>query len=215
MTLELSSDELLSTTRSVRKRLDLTRPVPMELIEECLELARQSPTGGNQQTWHFIVVTDAEKRAKIGDYYRRSFESYASSADYLTRQQDLDPERAETAARVGDSATYLAQHMGEVPVHVIAAIDSGTTELPGSNQAGLWGSILPAGWSFMLAARARGLGSAWTTLHLRYEQEIRELLGIPATVHQGVLLPTAYFSGETFQPVKRPPLSEVLHVDKW
>jgi len=141
--------------------------------------------------------------------------SYASSADYLTRQQDLDPERAETAARVGDSATYLAQHMGEVPVHVIAAIDSGTTELPGSNQAGLWGSILPAGWSFMLAARARGLGSAWTTLHLRYEQEVRELLGIPATVHQGVLLPTAYFSGETFQPVKRPPLSEVLHVDKW
>ena len=215
MTLELSSDELLSTTRSVRKRLDLSRPVPMELIYECLELARQSPTGGNRQTWHFLVVTDPDKRATIGDYYRRSFEKYAASPDYAARQEDSDPQRAAAAVRVGDSATYLAEHMGEVPVQVIAAIDAGDTELPASNQAGLWGSILPAAWSFMLAARARGLGSAWTTLHLQYEQEIRELLGIPATVHQGVLLPTAYFTGDTFRPVQRPPLAEVLHHDKW
>lgn len=215
MTLELSPDELLTTTRSVRKRLDLDRPVPIELVHECLEAARQAPTGGNSQTWHFLVITDADKRAAVGEYYRRSYADYARSSGVQARLNDPDQDKAASAARVSDSATYLAEKMGEVPVLVIAAIDSGTTELPASNQAGLWGSILPAAWSYMLAARARGLGSAWTTLHLRYEQEIRELFGIPDTVHQGVLLPTAYFTGETFRPVPRPPLTEVLHTDKW
>jgi nitroreductase len=214
-TLHLTSDEVLTTTRSVRKRLDLSRPVPPELIRECLEVARQAPTGGNQQTWHFIVVTDAAKRAAIGDHYRRSYEAYRNSGDVQDRLNSPDPAKAATAARVTDSATYLSEHMGEVPALVIAAIDAGTPSLPASNQAGLWGSILPAAWSYMLAARDRGLGSAWTTLHLRYESEIRELLGIPDTVHQGVLLPTAYFTGETFKPVSRPPLEDVLHLDTW
>jgi len=215
MTWELSPDELLTTTRSVRKRLDLDRPVPMELIHECLEAARQAPTARNAQTWHFLVITDPDKRAAIGEYYRRSYLDYVKSAEVATWLNNLDPDEAATAGRVVDSASYLAERMGQVPVLVIAAIDSGSADLPASNQAGLWGSILPSAWSYMLAARARGLGSTWTTLHLTYEQEIRELLGIPATVHQGVLLPTAYFTGETFRPASRPPLSQVLHTDKW
>jgi nitroreductase len=214
MTLQLSPDELLTTTRSVRKRLDLTRPVPLELIRECLEIARQAPSGSNQQSWHFLVITDADKRAAIGEYYRRSHTAYKNSDAYAARLKVADTDRAATQARIADSSTYLADHMGEVPVLVLAAIKA-DEQLPAANQAGLWGSLLPAAWSYMLAARARGLGSAWTTLHLQYEQEVRDLLGIPANIHQGVLLPTAYYTGDTFRPAKRDPLDTVLHLEKW
>jgi nitroreductase len=214
-TLTLTPDELLTTTRSVRKRLDLTRPVPLELIRECLEVALQAPTASNRQNWHFVVVTDAEQRAAIGEYYRRSWATYANSARSAAGLYADDPERAAVQQRVGDSAAYLAERMSEVPVLLLACIDSGSAELPAANQSGLWGSILPAAWSYMLAARARGLGSAWTTLHQAYEREIGELLGIPETVHQGVLLPTAYFTGEAFSPAPRQPLDQVLHLNSW
>ncbi|HEY0574904.1 MAG TPA: nitroreductase family protein [Pseudonocardia sp.] len=215
--LPLSLDELLTTTRSVRKRLDLDRPVPLAVVKECLEIALQAPSGSNRQNWHFVVVTDAEQRATIGEYYRRSFAAYAASPSYAGNSDAYaeDPERAAIQARVGDSASYLAEVMGRVPVLVIPCIDAGTEQLPAANQSGLWGSILPAAWSYMLAARARGLGSAWTTLHQRYESEIGELLGIPKTVHQAALLPTAYFTGETFKTARRQPLDEVLHVNDW
>ena len=117
--------------------------------------------------------------------------------------------------RVAASAVYLAERMGEVPVLVIAGIKLGSDQLPAGNQAGLWGSLLPAVWSYMLAARARGLGTAWTSLHLAYEREVAELLGIPADVHQGALIPTAYYTGETFRPAARVPLDEVIHLDRW
>lgn len=210
--LPLNPDELLSTTRSVRKRLDLERPVPIELVRESLEVALQAPTGGNQQTWHWIVVTDPDLRAQIGEYYRRSFSVYREAR--AARGGNASAERQATYSRVATSADWLAEHMGDVPVHVIAAITAGA-ELPAGNQAGLWGSLLPAAWSYQLAARARGLGSAWTTLHLAYEKEIAELLGIPEDVRQGVLLPTAYYTGETFRPAHREPLDTVLHLDRW
>ena len=211
--LSLSADDVLTTTRSVRKRLDLTRPVPLELIRECLELALQAPSGSNRQGWHWMVVTDADKRATIADYYRRSWAEYTSAGTSASLYAD-DPERAATATRVVDSAVYLAEHLHEVPVMLIACIDAEDRMGPGS-QASLWGSILPAAWSFMMAARSRGLGSAWTPLHLRYETEIAELLGMPANVRQGVLLPTAYSLGTDFRPARRQPLDEVLHVDGW
>ncbi|MEV0388284.1 nitroreductase family protein [Nonomuraea sp. NPDC050643] len=210
----MTIDELLTTTRSVRKRLDLTRPVPMELVRECLEIALQAPTGGNRQGWHWIVVTDPELRKVIGGYYERSWRGYYESGSSATSMFKDDPVRAAAQHRVSDSATYLAEHMHEVPVLVIGCLRVGDGLPPGS-QAGLWGSLLPAAWSYMLAARARGLGSAWTTLHLAYESEVAELLGIPADVRQGVLLPTAYYTGETFRPAARQPLDEVLHVDHW
>jgi nitroreductase len=209
--LPLNPDELLTTTRSVRKRLDLDRPVPMELVRECLEVAMQAPTGSNTQGWHWIVVVDPELRAQIGEFYRRSYNVYRESRETAARGS---AEKQAASARVATSADWLADHMGEVPVLVIASIFA-SEELPAENQAGLWGSLLPAAWSYQLAARARGLGSAWTTLHLPYEKEIAEMLGIPPRVRQGVLLPTAYFKGETFRPAHREPLNTVLHVDHW
>jgi nitroreductase len=212
--LPLDPDELLTTTRSVRKRLDLDRPVPMDLVRECIEVALQAPTGSNQQGWHWLVVTDPDLRGQIGEFYGRSFATYRESPSRAERAATGTAGKQAASARVATSADWLAERMGEVPVHVIACITA-APELPADNQAGLWGSLLPAAWSYQLAARARGLGSAWTTLHLVYEQEIAELLGIPDNVRQGVLLPTAYFTGETFKPAHREPLDTVLHLDRW
>ncbi|GAA1912205.1 nitroreductase family protein [Microbacterium aoyamense] len=209
--LPLDPDELLTTTRSVRKRLDLTRPVPLEIVREALEVALQAPTGSNAQTWHWIIVTDPDKRAAIAELYARSFARYRSSGG----RAYADAERQAVQERVSSSADYLAEHMAEVPVLVIGAIFNGRDDFEPGSQAGLWGSLLPAAWSLQLALRARGLGSAWTTLHLAYEREIAELLGIPATVHQGVLLPVAYALGTDFRPAHRAPLDEVVHIDGW
>ena len=214
-TMPLGPDELLTTTRTVRKRLDLDRPVPLELVRECLEIALQAPSGSNRQGWQWIVVTDPETRAAIGEYYRRSFASYAQAGGTAATLYKDDPERAEVQRRVGDSATYLAERMGDVPVLVIPCLRLDGGRLPNGNQAGLWGSLLPAAWNYALAARARGLGTAWTSLHLVYENEVAELLGLPDDVRQGALIPTAYYTGDTFRPAPRVPLDEVLHLDRW
>ena len=209
----LTPDELLTTTRSVRKRLDLTRPVPLDLVKQCLEIALQAPNGGMREGWHWILVTDPQVRAQIGDFYRRSAERYLGSAA-------ADPSRgagvgSEVITRVTSSSAYLAQHMGQVPVLVIPRITVRPAWQASESQAGLWGSLLPAAWSYMLACRARGLGTAWTTLHLRYETEIAGLLGLPDDIRQGALIPTAYYTGGTFRPAARRPLADVLHVDRW
>lgn len=209
--LPLTPDELLTTTRSVRRRLDLARDVPVAIVREALEVALQAPSGSNAQTWHWIVVTDPEKRLAIADMYARSFARYRASGGRTYE----DPARQAVQRRVSSSADHLAEHMAEVPVLVIGAIFTGTEEFPPGSQAGLWGSLLPAAWSLQLALRARGLGSAWTTLHLAYEREIAELLGIPPTVRQGVLLPVAYTVGTDFRAAHRAPLDDVLHIDGW
>jgi nitroreductase len=218
--LNLSPDELLSTTRSVRKRLDFTRPVEPEIIRECLALAMQAPTGGNGQRWRWIVVTDPEKRQAIGDYYRRSYAEYLqlpiNRPEALEQLRARDSERAATQLRVKDSSDYLAEHMHEAPVLVIPCHMGRVDGKPSSLQAGLWGSILPAAWSFMLALRARGLGSAWTTLHLTYEREVADLLGIPyEKATQTALLPVAYTLGTDFKPAPREPLDHVVGWDGW
>jgi len=211
--LPLSPDELLTTTRSVRKRLDFDRPVPLELVRECLEIALQAPSGSNRQTWHWVVVTDPSLRGTIGDYYRRAVEGYLASSGAAGKLFADDPSRSAVQRRVGDSVEYLGEHMGDAPVLVLPCIEAG--RLGSGSQAGLWGSILPAAWRYMLAARARGLGTAWTTLHLRYESEIAQLLGLPSGVHQGALIPTAYYTGDGFRPAARQPLDDVLHIDTW
>jgi nitroreductase len=214
-TLPLTPDELLTTTRTVRKRLDLTRPVPEALIRECLEIALQAPSGSNRQTWQWVVVTDAAQRQAIGAVYRRAVEAYLSSEWAAGKLYADDPGRAPVQRRVGDSVAYLGEHMGEVPVLLLPCLKVGRGSLEAGNQAGLWGSLLPAVWSYMLAARARGLGTAWTTLHLDYEAEVAELLGLPEGVVQAALIPTAYYTGETFRPAPRQPLDEVLHRNGW
>ena len=211
MTLNLSPDELLTTTRTVRKRLDLERPVPIELVRECIEVAVQAPSGSNRQTWHWMVVTDAEKWAAIGEYYRLAVEQYLAGPGAAGKLFADDPVRGPIQRRIGDGVAYLGERMGQVPVLVIPCLEA--SKLPEGNQSGLWGSILPAAWSYCLAARARGLGTAWTTLHMVYEQEIQELLGLPEDIRQSVLLPTAYYTGDTFKPAPRQSLDEVIHID--
>ncbi len=215
--LNLTSDELLTTTRSVRKRLDFSRLVEPEVIRECLEIALQAPTGSNAQHWHFIVVTDPEKRKALGDIYMRAWTIYRQNADAaIAKRYANNPQRIQTQKRIVDSSTYLAEHMGNVPVHLIPCITGRLEGSPTVGQAGSWGSILPATWSFMLAARARGLGSAWTTLHLMFEQEAAEVLGIPyEKITQAALIPVAYTQGTDFKPAPREPLDTVLHWNEW
>lgn len=201
-------DHLLRTTRSVRKRLDLTRPVEPEIIKECLEIAIQAPSGSDRQGWHFIVVTDEAKRAAIGALYKKSFIIYRGgdeTAIHVERQTN----------KLVDSAMYLAEHMHEVPVLIIACYEGRPQSPEPFAQAGFYGSILPAAWSLMLALRARGLGSAWTTLHLRYEKEVADILGIPDTISQCVMLPVAYYKGEDFRAAPRQPADQVTYWDEW
>ncbi|MGY1631675.1 nitroreductase family protein [Geodermatophilus sp. SYSU D01186] len=214
MTLPLTPDQLLTTTRAVRKRLDLTRPVPLELVRECLEIALQAPSGSNVQSWQWVVVTDAGQRKAIGEIYRQQVERYAESGIFAGKLFADRPERSQVQQRVGDSAVHLGEVMGRVPVLLVPCIATGGP-LPAGNQAGLWGSLLPAVWSYMLAARARGLGTAWTSLHLAREAEVAEILGLPEGVHQAALVPTAFYTGETFKPAAREPLDSVLHLDRW
>ena len=211
--LPLSADQVLTTTRSVRKRLDLTRPVERSVIEECLRIAQQAPSASNRQHWHFVAVTDAAKRKALGDLYLRvRKESEASRADRTFRNE----QQATVYERVSSSADYLGEHMGEVPVLVIPCIEGRIEQQSFSGQAALWGTILPAAWSFMLAARARGLGTVWTTMHLAYEREAAEILGIPyEEVTQTALIPLAYTIGTDFKLAPRDPLEMMLHWDGW
>jgi nitroreductase len=209
----LTPDELLTRTRTVRKRLDLTRPVPLALIRECLEIALQAPSGANRQRWQWIVVRDPDVRKQIGQIYLERAQNYAATDSYVSKLYADDPERSRVQRRVGESTEYLAQHFAEVPVLVIPCLKAG--ELRAGNQASLWASLLPATWSYMLAARARGLGTALTTLHLSRETEVAQVLGIPPGIHQAAIIPTAFYTGETFKPARREPLDTVLHLDKW
>jgi nitroreductase len=215
MPLPSTPDELLTTTRSVRKRLDLERPVPREVVEECIEIALQAPTGSNSQSWHWVVVTDPEKKRALADLYARAFDPYIAMSEELQLHPEGDP-RAEAAPRVSDSAKYLRNHMHEVPVLVIPCQWGRVDGADSFAQASYWGSILPAAWSFMLALRARGLGSAWTTLHLPAEKEAAELLGIPYdTVTQAGLFPVAYTKGLDFKPASRVGVDELVHWETW
>ena len=207
-------DHLLGTTRSVRKRLDFSRPVEPEVIERCIEIALQAPTGSNAQGWHFVVVTDTATRAEIGRHYRECFEGYLANPQLRPTYAD-DDVRAEQMPRVLSSATWLAQHLHEAPVLVIPCIAGRVEEAGPTAQASVYGSILPATWSFMLAARARGLGSAWTTLHILREREVAALLGIPDTVTQAALLPVAYFTGTDFKSARRLPAGELTSWNAW
>ena len=215
--LDLSIDTLLTTTRTVRKRLDLSRPVEPEVIRECLEIALQAPTASNSQDWHFVVVTDPEPRQALAKLYRKGAAQYAELMAPVHQQRMASSEQeATTLARVIDSARYLSEHLHEVPVHVIPCIRGRTDHMPIVAQSGLWGSIMPASWNFMLAARSRGLGTSLTSFHLFFEQEAAEVLGIPyEQVMQAALIPVAYTLGTDFKPAPRKPLESVLHWDRW
>ncbi|QUQ62951.1 nitroreductase family protein [Kutzneria sp. CA-103260] len=209
----MSAETVLTTTRSVRKRLDLTRPVDLAVVRDCLTIALQAPSGSNRQQWQWIVVTDQAQRAAIGEVYRKACNEYLASEAAAGKLFADDLERSAVQQRVHSSVAALADTMGQVPVLVLPCLRA--AKLSSGNQAGLWGSLLPAAWSYMLAARTRGLGTAWTTLHLSYESEVADILGLPSDVHQAALIPTAYYTGDGFKPAPRQPLDEVLHIDRW
>jgi len=204
----LTPDELLSTTRTVRRRLDLTRPVEREVLEECLRLAQQAPSGSNAQKWHFVVVTDKSRRAELGELWRQGAERYIASAEANPGPSQTD--------RLLDSVRHLAAHIHEVPVLVIPCVTGRTDGEAAFIQAGRWASIMPAAWSFMLAARCRGLGTAWTSFHLAQEREAARILGIPYDeVMQAALIPVAYTTGGPFKPARRQELDTMVHWDGW
>ena len=211
MRLNLSADEVLTTTRSVRKRLDFDRPVEREIVMECLEIALQAPTGGNTQGWQWVFVTDPDKKVALRDIYRPNFQRYRSGP---RPEYDASDPRTDRADHVASSADYLSDNFHRAPVLLIPCLPG----RPGSESAGYWGSLLPAVWSFMLALRERGIGSAWTTLHLRGdgEQRAAELLGIPYEHYsQAGMFPIAYTQGTDFKPASRLPAESVAHWDGW
>lgn len=207
-------DRLLTTTRSVRRRLDLTRPVEREIVERCLEIAFQAPTGSNAQGWHFIVVTEEERRRRLAEIYRRGADLLIQTF-YADLTYPPDDPRAEQFPRMARSGLYLYEHLHEVPVLIVPCID-GRPEAAGTVwQATLYGSIFPAVWSLMLALRARGIGACLTTDHLFFEKEAAEILGVPENVTQVALLPVAYFTGTDFKPAQRLPAADRTYWNRW
>ena len=213
MTLNLTADEVLTTTRSVRKRLDFDKPVPREVLLECLDIALQAPTGSNAQGWQWVFVEDPAKKKALADIYRTNANPYLD----LPKPERGDI-RDEQIVRVTDSAKYLNENFEKAPVLLIPCLEGRPDGAPAGMSASYWGSLLPAVWSFMLALRSRGLGSAWTTLHLLGdgEKQAAEVLGIPFDKYaQGGLFPIAYTKGTDFRPAKRLPVEQIVHWDNW
>ena len=203
------TDRLLSTTRAVRRRLDLERPVEREVILDCIRLSQQAPTASNTQKWRWMVVMDPEKRKAIGEIYGRG-KQFIEQA-----KAQVDPDDAQTH-RVYDSAAWLLDHIGEAPALVIPCVEGRVPDgAPSGMVAAVYGSIYPAMWSFQLALRSRGLGSTLTTIHLFFEKEVADLLGMPEDVMQVALLPVAYTKGTDFKIAKRPPPEEITSFDTW
>jgi nitroreductase len=192
----VQTDRLLTTTRSVRKRLDLSRPVERDVVLECLRIALQAPSGGNSQPWRWLIVDDPAVRARLAQLYRRSHDPYLAANRASARQAG----RTDMGKSL-DSSQYLSDHLHEVPVLVVpCALQRLPENASLFDTAGLYGSIVPAVWNFMLALRSRGLGSAYTTLHLNYEREAAEVLGIPETVTQVAMIPVAYYTATASSP---------------
>ena len=221
--LDLASvDHVLTTTRSVRLRLDFDRPVPAAMINDAIRIALQAPTGANTQTWRFVVVADATRRRAIADCYRRGAQAYVEGRTGLSRTgvtmlreyEASDPRQQQREAMM-KSGGYLMDNLERAPVMIIPCIEGRFESDDVFTQASMWGSILPATWSLMLALRSRRLASAWTTLHLYHEREVGELLGIPAHYTQAALLPVAWLSGGELKPAKRLPVEQVTYWDHW
>lgn len=207
--LGLSADEVLTTTRSVRKRLDFDRPVSREIITECIEIAHQSPSGSNSMRWRWLIIDDQERKDFLAALYRERFYAYAVESG--------KPKSEQAGSAVQESGAYLADNMARVPALVIPLLaDRMTDATPVSRQASRWGSILPGVWSFMLALRERGLGSCWTTLHLADEKLVAERLNIPYDQFtQAGLFPVAYTIGTDFKLAKRPPADTFIRWNEW
>jgi nitroreductase len=216
--LPLDPDQLLSTTRAVRRRLDFDRPVSDEIVRECVDLAMQAPSGSNSMTMQFVVVRDADKRRAIGELYRQCYAMYTQmDGVYIRTIVKNDDVLDAQQQRSADSADFLADRMGDAPVLVIPCNSGGRLDRQSAMSAvSMAGNVMPAMWNFMLAARARGLGTCWTTLHLIFEEQVADIVGIPfQSVQQICLSPLAYTVGTSFKPAIRPPADSIIHWDEW
>jgi nitroreductase len=211
----LSAEEVLTTTRAVRKRLDLQRPVERDLIEACLRIAFQAPNGSDQQTWGWVLVDDRETKRQMVAIYRSALADFIdrprADADVVQVTVQQEPKQRRMAA----SVLYLTDHMEEVPVLLIPTFHGRVEHKGVFWQASGWGSIAPGVWSFMLALRMHGLGSAWTTLHLLREREMGDLLGIPETETQAGMFPVAHTLGTDFKVADRSKSEAQIHWNCW
>lgn len=202
------TDRLLTTTKQVRKRLDLDRPVPHQELLECIDIASHAPMGGNLERNRWMIIDDADTKAKISEHFG------AVGRPYL--QANTEVRSDDRSTKVIDSAMFLVEHLHEVPALVLSMrLDRVPDGSSTGAYAGYYGSVLPGVWSFQLAARSRGIGSAWTTFHLEHEAEVAELLGIPTSVTQVCLLAVGYYTGDSFTPAPRRPASEVTYLNRW
>lgn len=215
--LNLTADEVLTTTRAVRKRMDFDEPVPEETIRQCLDIALQAPTGSNGQHWHWVLVTDRDKIATIAGLYQQGFAAYLEmEGSVKSVYKGDDPARIAQQERVTDSAQYLADNMHRCPALLIPVLPMKLDGLPNFAAASMYAGIMPAAWSFCLAARERGIGTSWTSIHLMFEEQIAELLGIPfADTSQIALIAIAATKGTDFKSAAREPLDHSLHVNTW
>jgi len=193
-------DLALSTTRSVRRRIDFARAVPAELLEAAIDVAVQAPTGANAEAWRFLVLTEPEPKRAVAELYRRALARYRET-------------RSEAAAK--PALNDLAARLHEIPALVIVCSEGVPDAASRAQQVAFYASVLPAAWSLMVALRARGLGATWTTLHLLHEAEAAAALGIPAGVTQTVLLPIGYALGAVLRPAERRPAREVTYWNRW
>ena len=217
MTLELSADEVLTTTRSVRRRLNLEKEVSPEILKECLNIALQAPTGSLRQDWHFVVSTDRDQCREVGTIYQEVWTKMVTD-DYLNASASRQGEKGDQASWLNmmGSARHLAETFPEVPAIFVPCISGRLEGADAMTQAVKWGSVIQAAWSFMLAARNRGLGTCWTTVHLQREEEVADILGIPfASIQQVALSPVAHTVGTSFKSGRRKPSAEFVHFNGW
>jgi nitroreductase len=202
---------LLTTTRSVRRRLDLGRAVDLDTVLECLDVALQAPNGADEQAWRFIVVVDRDRRHQIGDLYRRANEDFAAAVAARAAAGDVASQR-----KLASSSVFW-DHLEEVPVLVVACIETRPGFDPASTYeaASAYGSIFPAVWNFQLACRLRGLGSCLVTAHLRFPDEMAAILELPDNFRQAGMIAVGQLIGDNFAPARRRPRHEVARIDTW
>lgn len=207
MNIDVSSvDHALTTTRAVRLRLDLERPVDNQIIYDCIDIAEQAPSGGNQGSRRWVVVRDPKVKQQLADLYMES------AGQFMISGRDKLAGTGHPQERVMKSAAYLAEHLAEVPAIVIPTI-MGVHD--GSGRPGLFDSVVQSVWSFCVALRARGLGTAWTTAILGKRDELRDVLGVPETSTQIAMIPVAWYTGEDFKKAPRYPAREITFIDKY
>lgn len=204
-----SAEYVLTTTRSVRKRLDFDKPVDRKIIVQCLDIALQAPNGSNLNTWKWVIVDDRDKIRKIAALYNQAMDDFVASLGGATGENYMGS-HIPGAAGISESVEYLREHLAEVPAVAFPLLAGRLEGASVFYQASLWGSILQSVWSFFLALRTKGMGSAWTTAHLHREKEFAELLGIPPGYTQVGLFPIAYTIGTEFKKAWRAPVEEVL-----